>query len=238
MDLAIIGYGKMGQLLERIAKQRGHKIVSIIDTDNVADFDSDAFRSASVAFEFTTPQTAVDNIKRAWEQDVKVVCGTTGWASALPSVLETLRSDDKSLFWASNFSVGVNIFWAINRKMARLMNRFAQYEVDIEEIHHIHKKDAPSGTAVTLAEVVTDELSRKNGWTLSPQKEHDKIEITAIRQGDVCGIHTIRYESHEDTITLTHEAKSREGFALGAVVAAEFIDDKVGYFTMDDLLQL
>ena len=118
------------------------------------------------------------------------------------------------------------------------MNRFAQYEVDIEEIHHIHKKDAPSGTAVTLAEVVADELSRKNGWTLSPQREHDKIEITALRQGDVCGIHTIRYESHEDTITLTHEAKSREGFALGAVVAAEFMEDKVGYFTMDDLLQL
>lgn len=238
MNIAIIGYGKMGKLLESISIQRGHNVVSIIDTDNTDDFGSVGFRSADVALEFTTPQTAVDNIRKAWEADVKVVCGTTGWTSELPKLITELGNNGKSLFWASNFSLGVNLFWELNRHIAELLNRFPQYNVSIEEIHHIHKKDAPSGTAVTLAEAICSATDGKNGWTLSPDREEDKIEIVAIRQGDVFGIHRAKYESKEDIITFTHEAKSREGFALGAVLAAEFVCDKKGYFTMNDLLKL
>ncbi len=238
MNIAIIGYGKMGKLLESISIQRGHNVVSIIDTDNTDDFDSVEFRSADVALEFTTPQTAVYNIRKAWKADVKVVCGTTGWTSELPKLITELGNNGKSLFWASNFSLGVNLFWELNRHIAELLNRFPQYNVSIEEIHHIHKKDAPSGTAVTLAEAICSAIDGKNGWTLSPDREEDKIEIVAIRQGDVFGIHTAKYESKEDIITFTHEAKSREGFALGAVLAAEFVCDKKGYFTMNDLLKL
>lgn len=238
MNIAIIGYGKMGKLLESISIQRGHNVVSIIDTDNTDDFGSVGFRSADVALEFTTPQTAVDNIRKAWEADVKVVCGTTGWTSELPKLITELGNNGKSLFWASNFSLGVNLFWELNKHIAELLNRFPQYNVSIEEIHHIHKKDAPSGTAVTLAEAICSATDGKNGWTLSPDSKEDKIEIVAIRQGDVFGIHTAKYESKEDIITFTHKAKSREGFALGAVLAAEFVCDKKGYFTMNDLLKI
>lgn len=238
MNIAIIGYGKMGKLLESISLQRGHNVVSIIDTDNTNDFHSARFKSADVALEFTTPQTAVDNIRKAWEAEVKVVCGTTGWTSELPKLITELGNNGKSLFWASNFSLGVNLFWELNRQIAELLNRFPQYNVSIEEIHHIHKKDAPSGTAVTLAETICSVTDAKNSWTLLPDKQKDKIEIAAIRQGDVFGIHTTKYESKEDIITFTHEAKSREGFALGAVLAAEFVCDKKGYFTMNDLLKI
>lgn len=238
MNIAIIGYGKMGKLLESISLQRGHNVVSIIDTDNTNDFHSVRFKSADVALEFTTPQTAVDNIRKAWEAEVKVVCGTTGWTSELPKLITELGNNGKSLFWASNFSLGVNLFWELNRQIAELLNRFPQYNVSIEEIHHIHKKDAPSGTAVTLAETICSATDAKNSWTLLPDKQKDKIEIAAIRQGDVFGIHTTKYESKEDIITFTHEAKSREGFALGAVLAAEFVCDKKGYFTMNDLLKI
>lgn len=238
MNIAIIGYGKMGKLLESISLQRGHNVVSIIDTDNTNDFHSVRFKSADVALEFTTPQTAVDNIRKAWEAEVKVVCGTTGWTSELPKLITELGNNGKSLFWASNFSLGVNLFWELNRQIAELLNRFPQYNVSIEEIHHIHKKDAPSGTAVTLAETICSVTDAKNSWTLLPDKQKDKIEIAAIRQGDVFGIHTTKYESKEDIITFTHEAKSREGFALGAVLAAEFVCDKKGYFTMNDLLKI
>lgn len=238
MNIAIIGYGKMGKLLETIAISRGHKIVAIIDTDNRADFASTAFASADIALEFTSPQTAEENIRKAWNAGVKVVCGTTGWTSALPSLVADLKRNGNSLFWASNFSLGVNIFWELNRRMAKIMNGFDKYNVSIEETHHTAKKDAPSGTAITLAETIVSELDRKNGWTLSPYRADDKIEITAHRQGDIFGIHTTHYQSNEDTITLTHEAKSREGFALGAIVAAEFMQSRKGYYTMGDMLQL
>ena len=170
MNIAIIGYGKMGKLLESISLQRGHNVVSIIDTDNTNDFHSVRFKSADVALEFTTPQTAVDNIRKAWEAEVKVVCGTTGWTSELPKLITELGNNGKSLFWASNFSLGVNLFWELNRQIAELLNRFPQYNVSIEEIHHIHKKDAPSGTAVILAETICSATDAKNGWTLLPDK--------------------------------------------------------------------
>ena len=238
MKIALIGYGKMGKMLETTAIGRGHEIVSIIDADNTDDFDSEAFRSAEVALEFTTPQTAVDNIKRSWAADVKVVCGTTGWTSeALPQLTKAIETNGKTLFWASNFSLGVNIFWELNKAIARLLGNFDQYSVSIEEIHHTQKKDAPSGTAVTLAEAITDNMDRLHGWTLLPCKEAGKIPIEAIRRDDVCGIHTVRYESEEDVITFSHEAKSRRGFALGAVVAAEFLAERTGLYTMKDLLE-
>jgi len=236
MKIALIGYGKMGKLLEKVAVERGHEVVSIIDVDNYQDFESNEFRSADVALEFTTPQTAVHNIKKAWEADVKVVCGTTGWVAELPALKTELETNGKSLFWASNFSLGVNLFFEINRHIAKLLNSFPQYDVSITETHHTQKKDAPSGTAITLSDVICEQLNDKKGWTLYPQKEKDKIEITAIREGDVFGIHTAKYESSDDILTFTHQAKGRKGLAIGAVLAAEFLHKKTGYFTMSDLL--
>ncbi len=238
MNIAIIGYGKMGQLIEKIAIERGHKIVSIIDANNTEEFENQQFASADVALEFSTPQTAVDNIRRAWQKNVKIVSGTTGWNDQQHILLSELKRDNKTLFWASNFSLGVNLFWEINRQVSQLMSRFPQYQISIEETHHIHKKDAPSGTAVTLAENLLYGLTNKEGWTLMPDTQNNKITITSIREGEVFGKHTTICDSSEDIISITHNAKSRKGFALGAVVAAEFLKDKNGYFTMKDLLQL
>ena len=238
MKIALIGYGKMGKMLEQTALARGHKIVSKIDMENINDFDSVEFRSADVALEFTAPAVAEQNIRAAWAQNVKVVSGTTGWADGLQALQNELQNNGKTLFWASNFSLGVNIFIEINRYLAKIMNGFPQYEPNIEEIHHLEKKDAPSGTAITLAENILSQIDRKKSWTLSPEKNLHDIEITALRQPDVAGIHSIKYDSPEDTVTLTHNAKSRAGFALGAVLAAEFLENKTGFFGMQDLLKL
>ena len=238
MKLALIGYGKMGKMLEQTALARGHEIVSKIDLNNSDDFYSAEFCSADVALEFTVPAVAEQNIRAAWAQNVKVVSGTTGWLNGLQSLQNELKTNGKTLFWASNFSLGVNIFFEINRHLAKIMNDFPQYDLNIEEIHHLEKKDAPSGTAITLAENILSQIDRKKSWTLSPEKNLQDIEITAIREKNVFGIHTTKYESPEDTITLTHNAKSRAGFALGAVLAAEFLHNKNGYFGMKDLLKM
>ena len=237
MKIALIGYGKMGKMLEQTALQRGHEIVSRIDIDNFGDISSDEFRSADVALEFTIPAVAEHNIRTVWEQNVKVVSGTTGWADGLQTLKNELKTNGKTLFWASNFSLGVNVFFEINKHLAKIMNAFPQYNLSMEEIHHLEKKDAPSGTAITLAETILSQLDRKNGWTLSPEKKEQHIEITAHRQPNVAGIHTVKYESLEDTISLTHNAKSRAGFALGAVLAAEFTHNKTGFLGMKDLLR-
>jgi len=238
MKIALIGYGKMGKMLEYTASQRGHTIVSKIDLNNIDDFYSPEFCSADVALEFTAPAVAEQNIRTAWAQNVKVVSGTTGWTSSLQTLQNEMQTNRKTLFWASNFSLGVNIFVEINRYLAKIMNNFLQYDLKIEETHHIEKKDAPSGTAITLAENILLQIERKNGWTLAPEKNAQNIEITAIREQNVFGIHTTKYESEEDTITLTHNAKSRAGFALGAILAAEFLENREGYFTMKDLLKM
>lgn len=237
MKIALIGYGKMGNMLEQTALKRGHEIVSKIDLNNIDDFSSPEFRSANVALEFTAPTVAEQNIRAAWAQNVKVVSGTTGWANGLQALQNELKSNGKTLFWASNFSLGVNIFLEINRYLAKIMNDFNQYDLSIEETHHLEKKDAPSGTAITLAESILSQIDRKKSWELSPEKKSQNIEITAIRSPNVAGIHTVKYESFEDIITLTHNAKSREGFALGAVLAAEFLENKNGFFSMKDLLK-
>ena len=233
MKVALIGYGKMGKIIERIAKSRGHEIVSIIDIDNLSDFESDAFKSADVAIEFTRPDTAIANIRKCFKANVPVVVGTTGWN--VEEVKEELERGNHTLFVSSNFSIGVNIFMAVNNYLAKLMNRFDNYNVEMTEVHHIHKLDAPSGTAITLAEGVLKNLDRKTAWTKEVGNSPSDLAIKSIREGEVPGIHTIRYESDVDSISITHDAKSREGFALGAVVAAEFAADKKGLLGMSDM---
>ena len=235
MKIALIGYGKMGRMIEQTAIDRGHEIVSIIDIDNQQDFDSDAFRSADVAIEFTAPQAAYGNYLRAWEQGVKVVSGSTGWMKEhADDVRRACQEQGKTLFWASNFSIGVAIFSAVNRYLARLMNQFPQYDVELEETHHVHKLDHPSGTAITLAEDIVKQLDRKDSWA-EDTTQPDKLRIDHIRRGEVPGIHTIRYDSTADCITITHDAHSRQGFALGAVMAAEYTSGHQGLLTISDM---
>lgn len=237
MKLALIGYGKMGKTIERIAQERGHKIVSIIDINNQEDFSSAAFRSADVAIEFTTPGVATQNYRRAFEAGVAVVSGTTGWTQEIPEIKTLIETRGYTLFWASNFSIGVNIFMALNKYLARIMNGFPNYDVSMEETHHIHKLDAPSGTAITLAEGILEELQRKISWTVGKPESEQELVIKAFREGEVPGIHSVIYESEVDSIRITHDAKSREGFALGAVLAAEFTQGKKGFLGMGDMLK-
>ena len=237
MKIALIGYGKMGKTIERIARERGHEIVSIIDVNNLADFDSDSFKSADVAIEFTVPQVALSNYRRAFASGVAVVSGTTGWTDELPALKKEIEEGGKTLFWSSNFSLGVNIFMAVNKYLARIMNQFPNYNVEMTEVHHTQKLDAPSGTAITLAEGILENLDRKNSWVKEVETKQDEMAIKSIREGQVPGIHTIRYESEVDSIEITHDAKSREGFALGAVVAAEFTAGKKGLLGMEDMLK-
>lgn len=250
MKIALIGYGKMGHMIESIALERGHEIVSIIDIDNREDFDSDAFRSADVAIEFTTPHTAYDNYLKAFEQGVKVVSGSTGWLSEHGDEVRRMCTvEGKTLFWSSNFSLGVAIFSAVNKYLARIMNRFEAYDVKMEEVHHIHKLDAPSGTAITLAEGVLENLDRKTEWvkgsllapdgTISGEQEHpaNQLVIDSVRRDEVPGIHSICYDSEADMITITHDAHNRKGFALGAVLAAEYTAEHEGLLSMSDLFQ-
>ena len=240
----------MGKMIEQIALSRGHEIVSIIDIDNLQDFDSDAFRSADVAIEFTAPQAAYGNYLKAWEQGVKVVSGSTGWMKDHgDDVRRACSEQGKTLFWASNFSIGVAIFSAVNRYLAELMNRFPQYDVRMEETHHIHKLDHPSGTAITLATDIIDRLDRKQSWTTGTITQPDgtqicehtptdkELTIDSIRKDEVPGIHTIAYDSEADSITITHDAHSRRGFALGAVLAAEFTHTHTGLLTTEDLFK-
>ncbi|MCI9043450.1 MAG: 4-hydroxy-tetrahydrodipicolinate reductase [Muribaculaceae bacterium] len=236
MKIAIIGYGKMGHIVERIARERGHDIVSVIDVDNQADFDSDAFRSADVAIEFTTPATAIDNYRRAFAAGVPVVSGSTGWTSRMAEVEQMVAESDASLFWTSNFSVGVNIFFELNKRLARLMEPFPQYRPFMSETHHIHKLDHPSGTAVTLAEGIVEEHPRVNSWTEEVPAADDALIVSHIREGEVPGTHTITWDSPVDSISITHRAKSREGFALGAVMAAEWLPGHKGMQGMDALM--
>ena len=235
MKIALIGYGKMGKTIEQIALQRGHQIVSIIDINNTADFESEAFRSADVAIEFTTPATALGNYMRCFAANVPVVSGTTGWLEHLDEVKAKCEREGKTFFYASNFSVGVNIFFALNRYLAKIINGFPAYDVRMTEVHHIHKLDAPSGTAITLAEGILDNVERKERWTLETAEQPTDLPIHAIREGEVPGIHEIIYESEADTISIKHDAKSRAGFALGAVIAAEFTAGKKGFLGMNDL---
>lgn len=226
----------MGHMIEEIARSRGHEIVSVIDLDNQQDFQSEAFRSAEVAIEFTAPTAAYDNVKRCFEAGVKVVSGSTGWFAAHDAEMHRLCAEEgKTLLWSSNFSLGVAIFSAVNKFLAKIMDRYPDYDVSMTETHHVHKLDAPSGTAITLAEGILSELSRKTKWVKGEAAAPDELPIRSIRQGEVPGIHTICYESEADRIVITHDAKNRRGFALGAVLAAEFLATRTGFFTINDL---
>ena len=236
MKIGLIGSGKMGHAIEQIALQRGHEIVSVIDVNNQEDFMSDAFKSADVAIEFSMPAVAMDNYRRAFAAGVPVVSGTTGWLEHLPEIKEACKAG-QTFFYASNFSLGVNIFFALNKYLAKIMNDFPAYDVRMVETHHVHKLDAPSGTAITLAEGLIDNIERKNKWVEGKEPAEDEIGICSVREGEVPGIHTVIYESDVDTISITHDAKSRMGFALGAVVAAEFTCGKKGFLTMQDMLK-
>lgn len=237
MKIALIGYGKMGREIERIALSRGHSIVARIDVDNQEEFASANFRQADVAIEFTVPSVAMNNYRRCFEADVKVVSGTTGWLDQLPEIKQAC-SEGKTFFYASNFSLGVNIFFSLNKKLATMLSPFADYHPAMKEIHHIHKLDAPSGTAITLAEGVIDNNANLSEWRLGTERSEGVLPIEALREGEVPGYHEVCYESPVDTITIIHNAKSREGFALGAVIAAEFTAVNSGFLTMDDLLKL
>ena len=250
MKIALIGYGKMGHMIEQIALERGHEIVSIIEVDNIEDFDSPAFASADVAIEFTNPTAAFANYQRAFAHNVKVVSGSTGWMQDHKAEVERMCTEGgQTLFWASNFSIGVAIFSAVNRYLAKIMNGFPQYDVELEEVHHMHKLDAPSGTAITLAEEVVNDLDRKDKWVKGYQRAADGTEsgtndvapnelpITSIRCGEVPGIHSVIYDSEADKITITHDAHNRMGFALGAVLAAEYTKDHTGLLTTSDLFK-
>ena len=242
MKIALIGYGKMGHMIEEIARQRGHEIVCIIDVNNPEDFDSEAFSSADVAIEFTNPTAAYGNYLKAFKHHVKVVSGSTGWMKDHKSDVEALTKDgQQTLFWASNFSIGVVIFEAVNRYLAKIMNGFPQYDVTMEEVHHVHKLDAPSGTAITLAEEIIENLDRKTEWVKGFQHHADgKEEGTnnvSPEKLPIASIHSIQYNSDADAITITHDAHNRKGFALGAVLAAEYTKDHTGLLTTSDLFK-
>ena len=233
MKIALLGYGKMGKVIEEIALKRGH---SVVFKTNEASVEKDVSR-ADVAIDFSTPETAVDNIKKCFAVNVPVVVGTTGWYERFSEVCRLCELGGHSLFHATNFSVGVNIFFEVNKKLAKLMDTQADYEIEMTEIHHTQKLDSPSGTAITLAEGIVGELDRKSKWSEEAQGQ-DSILIHAKREGEVPGTHIIDYENEIDKIEIKHEAKGRIGFATGAVVAAEWLQDKHGVYTMKDLLKL
>lgn len=243
MKIAIIGYGKMGRAVEQAAIARGHEIVSVIDINNSGDFDSEAFRSADVAIEFSAPDAGWDNIKKSWEQGVPVVSGTTGWLNPMMEgeVREWCTIQGGTLLTAPNFSLGVNVTMAASRLLARLLAPYDNYTVKIDEVHHIHKKDHPSGTAILLADGIVEDNDRYNVWVEESASTlpSNAIPISHSREDEVPGIHEVTWDSPCDTITLRHEAKNREGFATGAVVAAEWLSTapRGKHYTMTDVLK-
>jgi len=238
MKIALIGYGKMGKAIEEIAVSRGHEIVLKIDEYNLAEFNKKNVSSADVAIEFTGPHSAYDNVKKALEFDVPLVCGSTGWLDHLDEIKKLCMERGGSFIYASNFSVGVNIFFEINKKLATLMAHQKDYEVQVTEIHHTQKIDAPSGTAITIAEQILENLKRKKTWVNHVSDNPKELEILSERIDPAPGIHKIKYSSAVDDIEIIHTAHSRQGFALGAVLAAEHIKDKKGIFSMKDVLSL
>jgi 4-hydroxy-tetrahydrodipicolinate reductase len=235
MRIALIGYGKMGKTIERFAIQRGHSVTIRIDKDNTEDIYSEEFKSSDIAIEFSGPETAFHNVSTALKSGVPVVCGATGWLDKLDEAKSLCEKQKLAFIYSSNFSLGVNIFFHINSKLAEVMKNYPDYNVSIEEIHHIHKKDAPSGTAITLAEGILQQINLTK-WSL--ENEENSLHISAVREGEVPGTHSVFYENDIDTIKISHEAKSRDGFALGAVIAAEFAQGKQGFFTMKEVLGL
>ncbi len=235
MNIALFGYGKMGKEIEAIALKRGHNIILKIDKDNVDSITDADLKKADVVIEFSTPHTVLDNIKRCINAQVPVVVGTTGWYDSFEAIKKLCTQTNGSLFHATNFSLGVNLFFKVNTYLAELMNKYSDYEVSMEEIHHIHKLDKPSGTAITLAEQILKKIDKKTKWSID-KKGEDILFIKDIREGEVPGTHIIKYQSEVDDIEIMHKAHNRKGFALGAVIAAEFLNGKKGIYTMSDII--
>ncbi len=235
MKIALIGYGKMGKEIEMIALERKHEIVLIVEKDNEDLVSKKDLQKADVAIEFTTPHSVVANLKRCMEAQLPVVVGTTGWYQHFEEVTNYFKQHDGTLFHATNFSIGVNLFFKVNTYLAELMNNYSNYNVSMEEIHHIHKLDKPSGTAITLAQQIISKIERKNKWSID-EKTTDTLFIQDKREGEVPGTHIIKYHSPVDDIEIMHKAHNRKGFALGAVVAAEFLYGKKGIYTMTDII--
>ena len=239
MNISLLGYGKMGHEIENVALQRGHQVIATIDNETEWKEKMGQLKQCDVAIDFSTPATAVANMERCFEMGMPVVVGTTGWYDHQEEMIKKCEEKNGSLFVASNFSIGMNILFALNRKLAQLMNRYDSYQVSMTETHHIHKLDAPSGTAITLAKEIINDMDRIEDWHLVDGKKADEksLPITAIREGEVPGIHEVMYDSEVDTLTIKHSAKSRRGFAVGAVVAAEFLKTHKGYHTMNELIE-
>jgi len=238
MNLALIGYGKMGKEIEKIAVSRGHKINLIIDISNPHDLTLENLQKCDIAIEFTVPDSAVKNYNICFEAGVPVVSGTTGWLGKKEEVYNKCIANNGTFFYASNFSIGVNIFFELNRKLAQLIAEYNDYNVEMTEVHHIHKLDAPSGTAISLAEDIIKILPGKTGWVNDKIPGENKLNIKSERRGEVPGIHTIKYESEVDFIEITHSTKSRKGLAFGVVLAAEYSLGRKGILTMKDLLNI
>lgn len=238
MNIALIGYGKMGKAIEEIAIERGHNIVLRISTANRDEMTDEHLAKADVAIEFTNPEAAKENVLRCLDAGTSVVCGSTGWNEGLVHAKMKATEKGKAFLQASNFSIGVNIFFEINKSLASLMNEQPSYDVVMEEIHHLQKKDSPSGTAITLAEQIIDNLQRKKHWSKHETDNPEAIHINALREENVPGTHSIKYTSAIDDIEIIHTAHNRKGFALGAVLAAEYINGKQGIFEMRDVLGL
>jgi 4-hydroxy-tetrahydrodipicolinate reductase len=236
MKLALIGYGKMGKAIEAIAMERGHDVVLRVGIENLEDFTLENLKQADVAIEFTGPESAMHNIKTCFEAGLPVVSGSTGWLSRRPEVDAFCIEQDAAFLYASNFSLGVNIFFEVNKLLAKLMARQTDYEIKITEVHHTAKLDAPSGTAITLAEQILAHHSIKNKWVGEPAKTNNELEIVSQRKDPAPGTHIVTYSSAIDDIEIKHTAHNRTGFALGAVVAAEFLTGKKGIYTMQDVL--
>jgi 4-hydroxy-tetrahydrodipicolinate reductase len=238
MNIALIGYGKMGKAIEEIALQRGHSVVLKIDEFNTADFTKENVNKANVAIEFTGPHSAYENVKKTVEFGCPLVCGSTGWTEKLDEIKELCQKKNGSFIYASNFSIGVNIFFELNKKLASLMKSYPDYSVSLEEIHHTAKKDAPSGTAISLAEQIIEITPSKKKWVNHETSNMEELAIVSKRIDPAAGTHTIKYTSAIDDIAIIHTAHNRKGFALGAVLAAEFIAGKKGFFSMKDVLNL
>jgi 4-hydroxy-tetrahydrodipicolinate reductase len=235
MKIALLGYGKMGKEIEAIAVKRNHEVVLKVDKDNAEKVTLADLMKVDVAIEFSTPHTVISNIRKCFAAGIPVVVGTTGWYEQFKEIEKECLVNKAGLFHATNFSVGVNLFFKVNKYLAELMNKYNDYDVSLEEIHHIHKLDKPSGTAITLAEQVVSKIERKKSWSISENKP-DTLFIKDVREGEVPGTHIIKYQSAIDDIEIMHKAHNRKGFATGAVIAAEFLKGKKGIYTMSDII--
>lgn len=238
MKIALLGYGKMGKEVEKIALSRGHEIILKLDSEDDWVLQKELLSEADVAIEFSVPESALSNIFKCFDVNLPVVVGTTGWLGSLEHVKQVCEEHHQSLFYASNFSIGVNLFFELNRKLAQLMNNYEDYEVTIEETHHAQKLDKPSGTAITLADTIITLLDRKDKWVSGKPTHEYELGVTSNRIDDVPGTHVVSYTSEIDDIKIEHVAKSRRGFALGAMMAAEWLPSRRGIFSMADLLKL